>query len=232
MNSGKSQSKVIISATCFADADAAIKMATKLAKKINRDLHGLLIEDESILRYADLPFAKVIAFQSGMPQQVTPEAMASAFRSDAKLFKTILAKTAVKASVNWSFESKRGQMMPLLHSITSKGDLILFGYQQSQMLSGRILYLNFSNTDNSEYRELASQIASEMNMPFEFISFRNSLKPDANSTTTVENEDQVLELLHKTNLRAVFVAADDEHNFDINKFLEAARCPIIYLVQE
>jgi hypothetical protein len=231
LNTGKRQSKVIISATCFADADAAIVMAISLAQKVKGDLFGLLVEDESILRYADLPFAKVVAFQSGTPQQVTPEAMASAFRSDARTFKAILAKSAMDASINWSFESKRGQMMSLLHSMASKGDLILLGHQQSPMLSGEIIYLDYSDANDSNFRKLANQIADEMNVPFQVISSGNTQASAGEYITTHHSEDQVLELLHNKSLNAVFIAASEKEDPDIYKILEAARCPIIYLVK-
>jgi hypothetical protein len=242
LNTGKRQSRVIISATCFADADAAIVLAISLAQKVKGDLYGLLVEDESILRYADLPFAKVIAFQSGTPQQVTPEAMASAFRSDARIFKAILAKSAMDASINWSFESKRGRMMPLLHSVASKGDLILLGHQQSPMLNGEIVYLDYSDADDSNFRKLANQIAREMNVPLQVISSikcenktsfssGNRQASGRENTTTYHSEDQVLELLHNKSLKAAFIAVSEKNDLDIYKILEAARCPIIYLVK-
>ncbi len=241
MTTGKRQNRIIISATCFADADAAIVIATNLAKKVKGDLLGLLVEEESILRHADLPFSKVIAFQSGTLQKVTPEAMAAAFRSDARFFKTILEKMAMDACVNWSFESRRGQMMSLVHGMESKGDLILLGHQQTAMSEGEIVYLNFSDGDDSSFEELASQIALEMNIPFQVISplktddqtaasSRNLPSPDKSGTPTARHENQVLEFLRSKSLKAVFVALC-EQDLDIQKILEAARCPVIYLVQ-
>jgi hypothetical protein len=168
--------------------------------------------------------------------------MASAFRSDARIFKAILAKSAMDASIKWSFESKRGRMMPILHSLASKGDLILLGYQQSSILSGEIVYLNNADADDSNFRELASQIAHEMNVPFQVISSKKSesrttTSPDSrqypvsDNITTNQSEDQVLELLHKKSLKAAFIAIGAEQEFYIDKILEAARCPIICLVQ-
>ena len=231
MNTGKRQSRVIISATCFADADGAIAMATILAQKLNSDVYGLLVEDEAILQYANQPVANAVAFQSGIRQQVTPEAMAFAFRSDARIFKAILAKAAREASINWSFESKRGRLMPLLHSLSSKGDMVLLGYQRTPMISDEIIFLNYGNSGDSNFLELANQIAQESKVPFQAISSGKMQASERDNATINHSEDQVLELLHSKSLRAVFVAVSAEQDFDADKILEAARCPIIYLVQ-
>jgi hypothetical protein len=238
----RGQSRVIISATCFADADAAIAMATILARKVKGNLLGLLVEDESILRYADLPFAKVIAFQPGTPQPVTSKTMAAAFQRDAKVFKAILEKTATDASVNWSFESKRGRMMPLLHSVASKGDFILLGHQRSPISSGEIIYLNYADAEKSDFQELAIQVAREMDIPIQVISplgednstvgtFRNTKEGGSEATFSARREDQLLDYLGNKSLRAVFVAAAPDQELDIHNILEAARCPVVYLVQ-
>ncbi|MCP4181997.1 MAG: hypothetical protein GY761_01555 [Hyphomicrobiales bacterium] len=243
MNTGKHQSKVIISATCFADADAAIAMATSLAQKVKGVVHGLLVEDESILRHANLPLAKAVAFQSGIPRRVTPKAMASAFRRDARMFKTILAKTANEASINWSFESKPGQLMPLLHSVSSKGDLVLLGHQRTPMTSDEIVYLNYGDSGDGSFLELANQVAREMNVPFQVISFMKSESKTSFSSgtgsasgrdniTTHHSVNQVLELLYKKSLKAAFIVVGEDNNLDIYEILEAARCPIVYLVQK
>ncbi len=243
MNTGKHQSKVIISATCFADADAAIVMATSLAQKVKGAVHGLLVEDESILQYANLPLANAVAFQSGIPRRVTPEAMAAAFRSDARIFKTILAKTASEASINWSFESKPGRLMPLLHSVSTKGDLVLLGHQRTPMMSDEIVYLNYGDSGDGNFLELANQVAREMNVPFQVISTMKSENKASISSgnrqtsgrdniTNDQSEDQVLELLQNKSLKAAFIMAGEDNELDIYEILEAARCPIIYLVQK
>ncbi len=234
MTTGKRQSRVIISATCFADADAAIAMATNLAQKVKGDLLGLLVEEESILRHADLPFSKVVAFQSGTPQQVTAKAMAAAFRSDARIFKTNLAKTAMDASLNWSFESRRGRMMSLVHSVAAKGDLVLLGHQQAPVLNSEIVYLNFAGGGEGNFEELANRIAVEMEIPLQVISpvkTGDRQSPETDGTITARHLDQVLEFLRSKSLKAVFVAMRPEQDLDIHKILEAARCPVVYLVQ-
>lgn len=230
MNTVKRQSRVIISATCFADADAAIVMAINLARKVKGDLFGLLVEDESILSYADMPFAKVVAFQSGAPQLVTLEAMTSAFRSDARTFETILAKSAMEASINWSFESKRGRMMPLLNSVAAKGDLILLGHQQSPMSGGEIIYMDYGSAKNSSFRKLANQIADEMNVPFQVISLPGKQLQEEEKIAAYQSENRILKRLQNKSLNAVFIEADEANNLDIYKIQEAARCPVIYLV--
>ena len=132
--------------------------------------------------------------------------------------------------------------MSLVHTVAVKGDLILLGHQQIPMLNGEIVYLNFADGDDSRFEELANQIALEMDAPLQVVSpfktedgttassrDRQSTKTD--TTITRHHEEQVLEFLRSKSLKAVFVAVGPEQDLDIHKILEAARCPVIYLVQ-
>ena len=107
MNSIDQQNRIIISATCFADAGASMGIAAVIAQIVKSDLLGLLVEEESILRFADLPSASVVALESRTQQRVTPSAMDKAYQRDAIAFKIILAKVAKDASINWSFQQTR-----------------------------------------------------------------------------------------------------------------------------
>ena len=168
--------RVIIGATCFADADAAIAMAASLAKMVEGEILGLLVEDDSILSYADLPFAKTLTFQQGTLQPVTRKTMDSAFLRDARVFERRLANAASQTAVNWSFEHKRGQMMPLLQSAASAGDFIFLGYQQTGIVRGEIIFIDFVGDDASDLLDLSKAIASEMGLGLHTVSLSNHEK--------------------------------------------------------
>ena len=160
--------RVVVSATCFADADAAIKIATRLAQTIGGEVLGILVEDESISRFAELPFAKVLAFPAGSHQpdmpQVNSRAMQIAFQRDAGDFRRILAKTARDSSVDWQFESKRGKIVSIMSSTARKGDLVLLGYQQARRFSGEILYVSYTDTMDTRLLEIGKMLASDLHV--------------------------------------------------------------------
>ncbi len=248
MNTPNRRRRVIVSATCFADADAAIKIAARLARKIQGDVLGLLIEDEAISRYAELPFAKTLAFQPATQQPVTSRAMRIAFERDAQRFKTILAKAARNASIEWSFESKRGKTIPLLHSTASKGDFILLGYQQMRASQGEIICLIDAGGNDASLLNIGKTLAQEMNIPLHQITLINHGKetPDKSSgrqlahahlisdqSTTIStlNRDELLEYLRKSSPTAVFATAHIDNGDYLSTIQEAARCSVVLSIQ-
>ena len=239
MNSIDQQNRIIISATCFADAGASMGIAAVIAQIVKSDLLGLLVEDESILRFADLPSASVVALESRTQQRVTPSAMDKAYQRDAIAFKIILAKVAKDASINWSFQHKRGQSMPLVKSLALKGDLILLGHQLARNARGEIVCLSYDEDNQKGLQKLAVKVAHQLQSPFHSITAMKSAKTKRSIAAGMKehgslpsgdyfHEDEVLDYLGKTSLKAVFLSASVNQKIDINKIFEAARCPIIF----
>ena len=216
--------RVIIGATCFADADAAIGMAASLAKIVEGEVLGVLVEDDSILTYADLPFAKTVTFQQGVLQPVTRKTMDSAFQRDARVFERRLASAASQTAVKWSFERKRGQMMPLLQSTATAGDFIFLGYQQTGISRGEIVFIDFVGDEASHLLGLSKAIASEMGLGLQTVNLSEHEK--------LGPETGVLDYLRKTSPAAVIIAFDNRHNLDLLDILETARCPVILCMQK
>jgi len=243
LNSTNQQNRIIISATCFADADASMGIAEVIAQIVKSDVLGLLVEEESILRFADLPSATVVALQSRTRQPVTPDAMGKAYQRDANAFKTILARTAKNASINWSFHHKCGQLIPLIKSVALKGDLILLGHQLTRMSSGEIVCLCYDEDNEKGLRNLAVKVARQLRSPIHSIIAMKSAKSrrpisagmqeyGSQTSSNYFHEDEVLDYLGKASLKAVFVSAGPNQKIDINKIFEAARCPIIFSLDD
>lgn len=252
MNTLTRRRRVIISATCFADADAAIAIATRLAQKIEGDVLGLLVEDETILRYAQLPFAKAMVFHSGTRQpvisQVTTRSMNEAFQRDARFFQSILAKAANEASLDWTFESKRGSLISLLHSVATKGDFILLGYQQTRPARGEIICIGFADKKDELLLELGQRLARDMNVPLHTIALKALQNENVTETANMQAPEQskgehpsspvsgigrgdLLEYLRKASPTAVLISTDIEQDTDLAAIRDAARCPVVLSVQ-
>lgn len=217
--------RIIVGATCFADADAAIEMAANLAHMVKGEVLGLLVEDDSILHYADLPFAKTLTFQHGKAQPVTRKTMDSAFQRDARNFERRLASAADQIAVKWSFERKRGQMMPLLHSAANAGDFIFLGYKKTGLPRGEIVFIDFVDKDATPELDLSKAIAAEMRLGLKTINLSQA-KNQNNGSVAI-----ALNYLRKTSPTAVIVVTDNKHNLDLLDILETARCPVILSVQ-
>lgn len=233
VTSKRHHNRVIIGATCFADADGAITMAAILARKLQGEILGLLVEDDAILRYANFPTATTMTFKSGLAQSVTPEIMAKAFQRDANIFERELTKAAKQVAVRSSFEHQRGQLMPLLQSIASTGDIIFLGYQRTSVAKGKIIFINETPENESPLLELGMEIAHEMHLTLQTINLVKTTQPapksdiNPNSTVAVHDKSDLLEYLHKENPTAVIIAPTPENSLDLYKILGAARCPLI-----
>lgn len=235
--------RVIVSATCFADADAAIKTATRLAQAIGGEVLGILVEDEAISRFAELPFAKVLAFpvaahQPDMPQ-VNSRAMRIAFQRDAGDFRSILAKTARDASVDWKFESKRGQIVSIMNASARKGDFVLLGYQQARQFSGEILYISYTETMDTRLVEIGKTLASDLHVSLHTVNVIASREPEENGPIVAQkpglthnnfDQDELMSYLQKASPSLVLFSMPMNDDFNIRFLQDVARCSIMLSV--
>jgi len=229
--------RVIVGATCFADADAAIEMAAKLARKVEADVLGLLVEDDAIVRYARSPSAKTLTFQRGSRQHVTPKTMGRAFQRDARVFEHRLSSAARQAAVRWSFERQRGHIIPLLHSVAVAGDFIFLGYQKTPLARGQIVFIDHGGKGEGQLFNLSKEIAQEMGLALQTIHLSKSEKPPSRADSDLfsmalnASEQEMLDYLRTASPTAVIVAISPQHHFDLDEMLKAARCSVILAVQ-
>lgn len=80
----------------------------RFAAQMQAELLGLFIEDEDLLRFADLPMAREIGFPSGLTRGVDRSSIERAFRLKADALKRQCAQASLTRSVSWSFRVGRG----------------------------------------------------------------------------------------------------------------------------
>ena len=88
----------------------AIEAAAGLALGLNAELAGLFIEDERLLRFAGLPFAREFGFASARARPLAPAAVEHALRAQAEQLRRLLAATAERLSLAWTLEVVRGEV--------------------------------------------------------------------------------------------------------------------------
>ncbi|PWE31404.1 hypothetical protein DDZ14_12890 [Maritimibacter sp. 55A14] len=123
--------RVILGATCYADAEAALHLAVELGRRLGAEIQGLLVSDETILSAAGHPKARVVSYSGTSVSQVTAEAMRSAFRADARLFERQLQRRAAAAALGVSFRAEPGRLASVLAGAAGAGDLVIFGYRRA-----------------------------------------------------------------------------------------------------
>lgn len=112
---------------------AALEAAAKLAARLEAELHGLFVEDDNLLRLADLPFAHEIDFASGAPRPLDRSTVETTLRATADRVRQAVAKTAHRESVRWSFQVTRGRVTQTTLAATAEVDAVIMGRESSPL---------------------------------------------------------------------------------------------------
>jgi hypothetical protein len=105
----------------------AIEAAAGLALGLHAELAGLFIEDERLLRFAGLPFAREFGFASARAQPLAPAAVERALRAQAEQLRRLLAATAERLSLAWTLEIVRGEVPRSVLAWAGASDLLVLG---------------------------------------------------------------------------------------------------------
>jgi len=105
----------------------AIEAAAGLALGLNAELAGLFIEDERLLRFAGLPFAREFGFASARARPLAPAAIEHALRAQAEQLRRQLAATAERLSLAWTLEVVRGEVLRSALERADTSDLLVLG---------------------------------------------------------------------------------------------------------
>jgi len=105
----------------------AIEAAAGLALGLNAELAGLFIEDERLLRFAGLPFAREFGFASARARPLAPASVEHALRAQAEQLRRLLAATAERLSLAWTLEVVRGEVPRSVLTRAGASDLLVLG---------------------------------------------------------------------------------------------------------
>jgi len=105
----------------------AIEAAAGLALGLNAELAGLFVEDERLLRFAGLPFAREFGFASARSRPLAPAAVEHALRAQAEQLRRLLAETAERLSLAWTLEVVRGEVPRSVLERAGASDLLVLG---------------------------------------------------------------------------------------------------------
>lgn len=113
---------------------AAVEAAVSLAAELHAELAGLFVEDELLLRMAQLPVCREVALPSAIPRPLDPDALQRLLRAQAERMRDVLAATAEERDVAWSFEIARGRVVPASLESARETDLLVLGKENSAPL--------------------------------------------------------------------------------------------------
>jgi hypothetical protein len=101
--------RVVVPLDAVSEANPAIDTAARLAARWRVPLHGVFIEDEELIGFAGLPFARQVTLATGL-EPLTKDHIEDHFRAFAERLQRELAAAAARQGVEWSFEVVRGPL--------------------------------------------------------------------------------------------------------------------------
>ena len=101
--------RVVVSLDAVSETDLAIDTAARLAARWRVPLHGVFVEDEELISFAGLPFARQVTLATGL-EPLTKDHIEDHFRAFAERSQRELAAAAARHGIEWSFEVVRGPL--------------------------------------------------------------------------------------------------------------------------
>jgi nucleotide-binding universal stress UspA family protein len=121
--------RIVVALDASPHSLAALEAAADLAARMEAELAGLFVEDVELLRIADSPSAREIAYPAASAVPLSRITMERKFRAQSEQIRNTLAAAANRAQVRWSFRTVRGQVTSALRAAASPHDIVAIGRQ-------------------------------------------------------------------------------------------------------
>jgi nucleotide-binding universal stress UspA family protein len=106
---------------------AALDAALRLAVELDAEIDALYVEDADMLRFAGLPFTRIIDAWSAGPRDVEPPDVERALRLQAQRVRRHLADAA-GTRIAWNFRVARGDVEGEIMTAARDADLLTLGF--------------------------------------------------------------------------------------------------------
>lgn len=235
----------------------SLTAAAALARMMNVRLQGLYIEEENLLRAADLNLSREISLWSAQERHMTGESIERMLRANARHKQKELEQVARKEKVEYSFQIIRGgRVRWIQESVNTSGVLFIGGkdmaprrYQHLKYCSYRkdLLQVVFSGSPASERAlKTAVQIAELDKRPLLILTTVGEsadelilreqinilLEKRLKTTISIEtrSKEDVLSSLRKRQVHMLIIPSDIDWAQDekqLEKLLQQVHCPVI-----
>lgn len=119
--------RILVALDASPHSRAALDAAVRLATTFEGEIEGLFIEDETLLRTAQLPFAKEVRAHTAPPKRLSDERMQRQLRYQAEYAEYALQQAAEKADVAYAFRTTQGDVTQELMRAAAEVDLLVLG---------------------------------------------------------------------------------------------------------
>jgi nucleotide-binding universal stress UspA family protein len=106
---------------------AALEAAVDLAVRFQAELAGLFVEDENLLRLAELPFLSEIGIFTATRRHIDGKELERQIRVQSRRIRRVFTLTTERAHVRWSFRVVRGTVLSEVLTAASEADVLVLG---------------------------------------------------------------------------------------------------------
>lgn len=129
--------RVLVALDASPSSLAALEAAARLAAWVGAELAGLYVEDEALLRGADLPLTRVVGSFSGQVRPLDRSGIERQLRAQAARARQAIEAVAVRSRLRWTFRVTRGSVTASLHEAASEADILSLGRGRAPTRMGR-----------------------------------------------------------------------------------------------
>ena len=155
-----SPNRIVITIDNANFSDSTLEYAVNIAARLQRQLHGVFIEDIDLLSSARLPFATEICMHTGQPRHFDHRRLQLSFNNAAARFQEKLALLANQQSVHWTARSVRGRRRDFYSADLNNTDYCIYesgnNHKAAANPSAIKHLLVIDGEDEKFYRTLAS----------------------------------------------------------------------------
>lgn len=119
--------RILVALDASPHSEAALNAAVRLALDFEAEVQGLFVEDETLLRAAQLPFAEEVRAFTASPRGLTDRRLQRQLRYQAEHAERALRHAAAQAEVEHTFEVVEGDVTGELMTAAAEVDLLVLG---------------------------------------------------------------------------------------------------------
>jgi hypothetical protein len=130
--------RLILRASTRRDIETGLPISLELAAALRSELAALFVADDTPLAACALPFPTLIGF-SGGALTLDPGRFEAAMRREAEACRRLLAQSAERARLVWTFDTLRGEAARLLREVSAVEDILVIGLDRLTPLAAETI---------------------------------------------------------------------------------------------
>jgi hypothetical protein len=221
--------RVLIGASSFADAAAALKILKPATHRLAMTLGGMLIVDQQVLALCRMPNQRIVSTTGVLAIAPSPGQVSALIEADAKAFRRSLEDLAVPIGAQWMFEQTMGDLISDSLRFRADWDVIVLGHRAIHVARGKIVVIAGEGPRNEELTKFAETLAAQSAADRLDLIVGEGASTAGGAHPAFATAETALDALSRTSARAVLLDMSNgllHDAADLQRLLDAARCPV------